>query len=124
MSVLVYRIENEHGHGAYRIPVEWRSFSQPYSDTRHPGPSDDPLLRPYWTLMSGRMKDHYFFGFESIEQLKNWFFDREWLEDLHNSGAKLSIYQSNEDDVIYGRTQLIFLRARALHICRRELISL
>lgn len=61
-------------------------------------PSSDPLLRDKFS------KD-YCFGFESIDQLNNWFSSPE-KQALNNEGYVIAVYQAT--DFVKGSTQVIF----------------
>lgn len=50
------------------------------------------------------------FGFESIESLKRWVFDPDWRSALSEYGIQISVYEIEERFVLYGESQLIFLK--------------
>lgn len=107
-----YRIEDCDRVGCYhstRVPHN-DSYQNP--SERHPMPQDDSLLTTNKYNIEA-LRGYYWFssvfryGFNSLEQLRSWFYEDSALEMLHNCGFVLAIYEIPE--MIEGHTQCIML---------------
>lgn len=109
----VYRIERgDDKQGMYGGDRGWYSATNSaQDDERHPAPRLDSLL-----CASIRQADKIpsevlcslYYGFGSIDQLRNWVFNDEWLIKLSKNGYVLAEYRS--DEVYVGNTQAVFKR--------------
>ena len=87
--------------GAYGCEIYWRAFPSVENinrlyDTCHPNPCTDKKLRGFWRGDT----DGYYFGFESIQQLRQWFFDAEGRAVCTEvDAAVISVYYVNPDKV-------------------------
>ena len=112
MSTTIYRIETPEGEGMYHSGASevTSNLHHPY---RHPEPDEDDLLAPVLISKSGGSEHiawyalrNYYFGFSSVEQLRRWIYQDEWLRGLHNDGLVITVIES--DDVLLGHTQAMF----------------
>lgn len=126
--VKVFRIENARGVGPYMsdiIPQEYRT--QLTDEVRHPEPYKDSRLvseiesrHPYnFNLIPTWMR----FGFGSIDQLRNWFYNDDWLYTLHKYGFVLVEYTVSSDRVYLGNTQCTFKASCAGNIERYSILE-
>jgi hypothetical protein len=123
MTTLIYRIEKQDGNGPYasRSRVDW-GLTAPYED-RHPGPMSDPLLRQKWTQLKLEYEAHlYSFGFKDEEQLRVWFYDKEWLQAMKAVGLRLTLWEVQDGFFHIGDTQAVFRKDKAILIQTSELI--
>jgi hypothetical protein len=114
-TVEVYRIQDAAGIGPYRSHLlpQFHAFDE----VRHPAPSDDSKLRdalfrwadgaefPPWNIPWNHA---WRCGFTSVQMLRAWFYDDEWLEMFRYSGYKLMRYTVPADKVLVGYTQCVF----------------
>lgn len=136
---LIYRVERFDGTGPYVGQHELPEKILPSGFTNeHPDPSDDSLLvdrinmqirreaeddehyRPV-SMFSFIMDRGYFFGFNSQDQLRRWFYADEWLVKLDQNGFNLSVYEVPPQYVFVGHTQAVFLREKATQKYRVDL---
>lgn len=105
---LVWRIENQNGEGPYRCTNVYQHqwvMTHHTEDYGRPSPMKDGELWYFWKT---HPKAHEFlFGFESIEQLKKWFWDYSELCKLRELGFRIALRPT--DTVFYGKEQCIFL---------------
>lgn len=76
----------------------------------HPSPTCDQKLMDSLLANNERVIRGYTFGFESVEQLKNWF-SKNARTRLHLQGYYVSIYEVEQAHV--GETQCIFMKEDA-----------
>jgi hypothetical protein len=115
----IYRIETQSGEGMYtsgivrdlNLPLYQITAPDSFGPGRHPLPFYDTKL-----VAEGRKLDLFYgrydmirsewvkFGFGSINQLRNWIYNDDWLIKLHAAGLRLCIY---EGAVAVGNTQAI-----------------
>ena len=102
--VTVYRVEDSDGYGYKRsldsnigsvTCIEWRGYEE-----RRPLPKNDGID------IEGLGED-WFFGFDSIESLKKWFFLNE-RNAGSTFGGKILVIEVDPEFVIYGGRQLVF----------------
>lgn len=101
-----YRVEHkETRHGVYESFAYFSTISTSPSD-RHPMPHQDSLLV---SNLEGKLIsfNDQRFGFNSILQLKNWFYNDAMLAELNTAGFVLSVYETNK--IFEGSTQCIML---------------
>jgi hypothetical protein len=125
--MLVYRIEAPDGSGIYRGSMSCSNPVTDFSESRHPLPhSDSGLVNninakraddedddPGWSQSSWIENNDYIFGFANTEQLRNWVFKDEWLQQFQQRGFRLTVFDIDSNDVLVGHTQAIFQRAKA-----------
>lgn len=118
---LIYRLEDakrstsEHyggreylshiGLGAYRAGFAGSACGGDSHTDRHPNPYSDMKLYPIWMRLVNTQD--YVFGFESIEQLRRWFSDREWMQGEGLEVARIAVYQVPQDKFKRGSFQVI-----------------
>lgn len=120
-SVKVYRIENKAGEGFY-LPKDMSTsiYRCPsYSDDgSHPNALEDSRLQILLGannllscgMLNRRKTDKYSYGFGTIDQLRHWLYNDEWLVYLHKKGFKLVICQVVPKNVMLGNTQCMFIK--------------
>lgn len=126
--MLIYRIEDADGGGLYRGDNSFQNPVTSSSSDRHPLPNDDSRLMDsisfrmdldlgpderyqHWTYF---LEDEFIFGFASVEQMRNWVYNDEWLVKLDTVGFYLTVYDMPEHHVCVGNTQAVFRRHEAL----------
>lgn len=100
---LILRFVNAGGGGIYQYGPEI-----PYDYTRHPLPEEDGGLREWLHEHSDRERDKFYFGFDSVDQARAWFYDWKVLVTLQNCGAKLRVYAVPDWAVYVGFAQAVF----------------
>lgn len=112
MSTTIYRIETPEGAGMYCSRVS--NITNEMQDMfKHPMPDEDDLLvfalkdkSENGSYILWSKLEHYYFGFSSVEQLRRWIYQDEWLRILHDDGLVITVIESN--DVLLGHTQAMF----------------
>lgn len=99
--MLVYRVEDENGNGPYRCigrteaEIELaRTLCAAHTDSAHPTPLED--FRYHVSSM-------HVCAFTCLDALLIWF--DGFLEDLHNTGHNIKVYDLNVDSVYGGHTE-------------------
>jgi len=99
---VVYRIENETGSGLFQAALEKKNGYEPW---------DVVLLHEMygmeWPMPVGPIPRYYIFGFDSKEQLSEWF-PEETRAQLRAWGLNINAYEVPETDVIDEVGQVIF----------------
>jgi hypothetical protein len=119
--MLVFRIEDAAGVGAYRASCDIHPM---IDDGAQPMPFEDRKLRAAWAgLCDAEINRDYYFGCGSLTQLSRWFHDENWRETAHEAGLRVSVYEV--DALAYhptehgamlayrGTKQVVFRRASA-----------
>lgn len=106
----VYRLETEAGIGVYSKGIV---FNMGFNPDKHPLPQQDSLLQENLgtrTLIGSKRKNipPLHFGFDSLNQMRAWFYHDEWLQIMHENGIVLSVYEAEE--VYLGFSQACFNR--------------
>jgi hypothetical protein len=121
--MLVYRLERRGGSfGVYKCGGPGnRAERNKYNHDQHPMPDEDLGMQDEWCGIYN--KHDYYFGFESMESLQEWF-PREnwehfvdWNEEEKDSPRQqivLCEYDVPRDMVVVGYKQLAFYKDRAL----------
>lgn len=120
---LCFRVCTENNIGLYGANVNWPSSQSDFKTHMHPCPTEDMGMCDAWALKGySENKDYlnYYFGFKSMEQLRMWLFDAEYLQHLKDNKIKIHIYQT--DDYIIGDTQMVFRLSTATLIGKADLI--
>lgn len=100
---LILRFEHEDGTGVYQFGPEI-----PYDSLRHPLPEEDGGLREWMHEHTYMERQEFFFGFDSVDQARAWFYDWKVLVALQNCGAKLRVYAVPDWAVYVGFAQAVF----------------
>jgi hypothetical protein len=116
--MLVYRVERYiDSSGPYGI-----CSINDSSRERHPLPDEDSILREKWMAIPRGTYHNYFFCFITKNQLMNWFGASEQNDIIrHNKGKPhdvwigVSTYSCNDEDVLVGSSQCVFL----MHKCQK-----
>lgn len=118
--MIVYRVEDENGLGAFasslvrNAMVDCSMAGIDYlSPTRHPCPNDEIYEFRSWWENDYVTASKYHFGFESIEQLLNWFDDRHIRKAMRINGGVVQTYHINPRFVVKGGYQLVFYKKLA-----------
>ena len=102
----VYRLEDENGTGIYSgIRCAGAAYSKADMCTH-------PVLNDL-TLIKGFAFNDMRYAFNSIEQLLNWF---DTVYKLEPDSIMLSVYSVDTEFVVTTERQVIFDRAKAVHI--------
>lgn len=100
---LILRFEHEDGGGIYQYGPEI-----PYDSMRHPLPEADGGLQEWMDTHTYEERQLYFFGFDSVDQARAWFYDWKVLVTLEHCGAKLRVYAVPDWAVYVGFAQTVF----------------
>lgn len=107
----IYRVENSEGIGPYCAgngSMEFSFESSHNGSKNHPGPFDDEGLAKFWGKMEFSKKEKWKFGFESMEQLLDWF-KIEDIAELQEAGFFITLIPKNKiQNIAYGKKQVIF----------------
>lgn len=103
----VYRVEDEDGVGPYRSDKNYVAFALFGGDALSNGARPCP-----WYDNLKQFGDSHFFGFESMEQLLEWF-PRECLQRLFDAGFRVRVYAVAPDYVMRGGKQVAFIKDQA-----------
>lgn len=117
---LVYRIEMPSGRGLYRCGLPCDDELE--DDMRHPTPSDDAELWPYWKGMDYRERDQMRFGYATIAQLKSWVYKKSWRKKIKDHGLVVSVYRARF--VRVGSAQAVFRLKTAKKIGEIDILDL
>lgn len=117
---LCFRVETEEKVGMYNTNYrqQLQAYNEKYSAwieetcANHPTPSSDSKLG--WESIRGSHR--YYFGFNTMEQLRRWLFEQKLIDELPNYDLAVSIYET--DDYHIGDTQMVFKLMEATRIGR------
>lgn len=95
----------------------------PEMPARHPEPwSDSALLAAMQAVPDFRM-EHWYFGFSSVRQFRNWLYNDQWLIGLTAAGFVLGVYRHEHGALLKGNTQAICKRHALLRVEERSLLA-
>lgn len=110
--MMIYRVEDHEGYGPYCTPnpndeywsvINVSMNSAPF--TKHPVPTEDGISEDAFT-------SEYFFGFDSIESLSDWF--PGLVQNIGNLSLwRISTYEIDPAYVLVGYSQVVFKRSVA-----------
>ena len=114
--MIIYRVENEHGHGPYNgtRSADWMEVC--HEDRKHPGVEDDVWYNSLGDIVSGRyvfivlrmvIREDYLFGFRCMEELNDWFSCVELMR-LQKLGFEVHVLDAQV--VFWSSKQCIFRR--------------
>ena len=110
----VYRLETLEGVGVYmarhRSQLIQRIMNEYMDAPRHPGPMNDSLLTDAFYSAN---QQSFSFGFSSLEQLKEWFFDANDRELLSLHGIVCNEYEIEGWGFVAGWKQCMFVKKNA-----------
>lgn len=111
--MLVYRYENEAGHGPFTFDNYKKTTEDEDELQDILNDKVDFIIHPTprLSLYSGPMED-YFFGCDSIEQLNVWF-DEEIRYYLNLCGFELKVYDCPDEFCVVDNNQVGFLMEEA-----------
>ena len=115
--MIFYRVENDEGMGAYSLPGPEEDLCGPMfcdevmylgnGSKIHPTPDNDPLLKDI-DFYEETEPYSWYFCFESLEALHNWFYAPIMKEKLHEAGAAISVIEA--EVYVLGEKQAIYCR--------------
>ena len=120
MTQTIFRIETSEGYGPYRdgpVPSRmWMTDTSRHWDNQHPCPGDE---FPQWNFWNStpfpegypKVKLEYFCGFKDLDQLFEWFDDRE-IDNLFKLG--FDIYEFEVEFAFIGMYQVMFHKPTAI----------
>lgn len=85
---------------------------------RRPGPREDPGLRGKLTFQPMLLDNPYVYGFDSLQQLNDWFHDDEEREQLHTCGFGIGVYYVT--NIIKGLRQSVVPKDAIMRFLRHE----
>jgi hypothetical protein len=119
-QMTLYRVEDRMGFGPYYDTGAVRQicydFNLDFSDhcRPRPGPHDEPnFFDFFWATKNGKRLENYHFAFAHRYQCAKWFAPPKLLRGLDTRGFALSLYRADEENVIVGRAQVLFLKQKA-----------
>ena len=114
-AMLVYRIEDSKGRGAFnnlvfhaRDIVQDAGFWNEPNPVRHPSPNECPVLRPVFKGWG----DQYF-GFDTIQKLVSWFDSERIRVAMHELGGRVVVYECPDEHCVIAPEQMIFIKSKA-----------
>ena len=129
----IWRIQHWNGIGPYITNAmdsiaDDDSFYCDYGYTTsdpHPAPDEDALLKDKWKELCGENEDrHWFFGFTSLRQAKQWFKTKQACDLLESKGFRLVKYKVNKQYYCKGTHQVMFRKEKAEKLETRKLSTL
>lgn len=127
-KVKIYRVEGFCGQGAYRTYAkDCCTLAQLLTNGEdrciHPTPCEDKELSHIWSKLDMTdSREDYYFGFESIESYKQWFYCEEGREEAaREEYGYLMVYEIDKKYLHIGEKQVIFLMEEASVIDRLSL---
>lgn len=110
--MIIFRIEDFDGQGAYRNLVHKAvkiTEYYAYSRERHPDPyMEKESLRTRWFRMPHAVREKWYFGFYSINQMTEWFNCPKFRNTLNDLGGCMALYKLDGRKIIKGDRQIIF----------------
>lgn len=129
----VFRVETSGGRGMYSV---WYELDLGNSDA-HPCVYEDSLYMENAEKFNPALVDRrcgvlkwstypvgHRFGFESLDQLRRWIFNDDWIKKLSDVGCVLCVYEVPDIALIVGRTQVTFSFEMATLIERSPLANI
>ena len=120
----IYRFEGADGRGLWQSMAVYHARKEAgYRHNPGSGPPPDTEygteLTDFWCEARTEERNNFFFGFKSVEQLKNWpdFGDHNFLKVMTIVGVKLLKYEVPQDAIKHGNMQLIFDKTKAVKVC-------
>lgn len=116
--IKVYRVEHEiyqnekvyagpYSPSGINIADDWADpENSGHGDPNHPSPYKDTILKEHPLVMDFTFSNTYVFGFNSLDQLKQWFSETE-ITRLRNLQYVVAEYVS--EDIIVGDKQILFV---------------
>jgi hypothetical protein len=112
----IYRVQHkEYGYGPYSylwnniegcdeyLKIRAEIIDDHSNISTHPAPCDDDMK----SFLYGK----YYYGFESLEMLHNWF--SGWLQTLYKFGFKIYELEVDSEYVEFGSKQVAFIKSQA-----------
>ena len=111
--MLVYRVENKFGGGAYENSILLDMLIvYPDNENQHIPPLQDKILRDKWRALEDQ--SDYYFGFNSVSQYLNWFDSKAGRTQATTGGTGyLKVYGVAKIFVRTGSKQVVFKKSCA-----------
>lgn len=131
--MLVLRVEDRCGGGMYRPNSNDGAYEQSawvraighIQEREHPAPHEDSGLTQYALRWLGLNQAAARFGFSSLEQLRRWLYNDDWIRRLSAEGCALVTYDVDAGaECFVGHTQVIFNIRYATEVSRVPLDSI
>jgi len=105
----VYRIEGFYGQGPYSgISMGSLAWTERKHELpTHPAPHADGIILPSY------VSAEYFYGFESLTQLTNWFNREELTNISYYDGFEIKVYELEDRHIIKGKKHVAFIKRYA-----------
>lgn len=113
----IYRIEDKHtGNGPYQGDKYFNDPRQNDMGYSHSNDSHPSMWRDctYNYTTARYDKSSYYCGFSDIDRLLTWF--SGWLKTLRRNGYTIAVYECDDEYVIDGRYQTVFVKDAAMRI--------
>ena len=108
--MIIFRLESDAGEGVYSsgaTDLLGDGFAK--ASARHPMPWDDELLcRRVDAEGLSLVRGNLLYGFDSMKQLRTWFYKDEWIVTLYENGVVCSVYDA--EIAVSGYTQAVYDR--------------
>ncbi|MCG5484014.1 MAG: hypothetical protein KK482_09870 [Sinorhizobium meliloti] len=119
--MLIYRIENTSGAGAFRAGLAYEHDAHRKAGCRsayyHPSPySGEELGTELSDLFMKGKTDDYHFGCRSKSQLRSWFRSAPGRRAMAKAGGVVVTYEAPREAVALGKTQVAFDINRAAKV--------
>lgn len=111
---IILRLEDKHGDGIYS---KLGYILESKCPNRNPDPFEDENINKIFYKKSDiKYRRKWYFGFQNHNQIKNWLFEKNDLEQLKKKDFLITEYKVSENFVVESDTQLIFLKEKATKI--------
>ena len=118
-TVKIYRVEDCNGIGPYQNSNTFKFLSD-FSLQKHPMVNNSKIED--FADEHGYNVEDVFFGFESINQLKNWF-SKKVLDNLYKINYHVAVYEISIKYAVSDNKQVIFFMEEAEKLDEIERIS-
>lgn len=120
----VYRLETPEGVGVYTAreiyPMLTRILNEYVELPNHPGPFTDKGLKNLFLQYDELFA--FNFGFSSLRQLKDWFFNREDRQLIAECGIVCAVYEVEDEHFHLGERQCVFKKRHAKKVGQVDFI--
>ncbi|WP_429498810.1 hypothetical protein ACQUFY_05790 [Robbsia andropogonis] len=131
--MLVFRVEDEHGHGPYHSKYKGKLGDIGTSVRNQPTPFYDAALWPKWAKANNDdVNEMYAFAFDTVSSLLIWF-SAEWRERAAEQGFRIAAYRIERDAVYFrdgmyptvliGDKQVAFWKDEAIYVTAQPLFT-
>lgn len=126
--MIAYRIEWSDGSGIYtgQSALFGMIHDEITEPSRHPSPNNDSMFRNHYEVLgwgSKRETRDLRWAFESLESLRWWFYNDDWVRRISEHGGMLCTYEVDDQTTVVGRTQVAFDCTTAKCIFKEPLVN-